>query len=229
MASQQHPIDVTALDRRVPTFPAIRGARRAKSSIWFFDSPKNNRRLKIETDLAFMHLVLLEGDTSCIGYEFVERPLYGLPGNARPAAIVRYKDGSCEWWDFARSRAKPQASPMNAESKGSRLAAEELRAQYCVKVEEDLAGSALLFDNWLTLCAAITRCRGQFVDTELSCFNRKLGAAGAVTLGDLLGMEGIDQAIMLSVVAQALHTGAAKTNLKSQLLSRVSLITSGQA
>lgn len=223
--------DPEELRRRVQVFAAIKSRSGRQSNIWFFDSPKNNKRIKIDTDLAFMHLVLLEGDQTVLGYEPVIREDYSLLANSPSAAKIRFCDGRLEWWDFERVRRDRRGRKLQGETKdstaSSQFAADKMGAVYVVKTDLELMGKQILFDNWITICAAITRCRSQYLGGEADLFSRRMALQETATLELLLDLPEIDVANMLAVVGTALQKGTARTNLQSQLLSRCSLISVG--
>jgi hypothetical protein len=226
--------DREAISRQVAVFPALKKRRQHQSNIWFFDSPKNNKRFTITGDLAFMHLVCLEGAPRISGYVpapgQVVAPINGQACPIQVGAQVYYCDGTLEWWDFKRlehgarsKKARSASEPLANDVK--RVAASAAGATYHVKTDRDLLGQEIWFDNWLTLCAAITRCRGQFLEREAEIFSQRMTLQHAVTLENLLGIPGIDVAHMLAVIAMALQRGTVRANLNSQLLSRMTLLS----
>ncbi|MFC0348634.1 hypothetical protein [Undibacterium danionis] len=215
--------------RKIGVFPALKKRRQHQSNIWFFDSPKNNKRLIITSDLAFMHLVILEGDVSVTRYHVNPEPINtnveGVQKDISIGAYV-YRGNALEWWDFKRLQNKKDVNKQNAsDSYFKTIAAASSLATYHVKTDVDLKGQEILFDNWLTLCAAITRCRGHFLGREATIFSERLALQHAVTLENLLTIPSIDVAYMLAVVALALQNGSLRCNLNSQLINRQTLLS----
>lgn len=225
--------DPAQLSRQVAIFPALKKRRQHQSNIWFFDSPKNNEILTISTDLAFMHLVILEGDTSVLRYVPGSTSLIedaqGTHHDITSDAQVYRRDGTIEWWDFKRIQRASRASKRSDEERRGESKVEQAAcaagATYHMKTDLELANQEILFDNWLTLCAAITRCRGQFLGRESDAFSQRTSLQHAVTLENLINLPGIDVACMLSVAALALQEGIVRTNLTTQLFGRSSLLS----
>jgi hypothetical protein len=220
------------LARNVPVFPALKKRREHQSNIWFFDSPKNNLRLILHTDIAFIHFVMLEGDPTVL--RSIPRPgqeivlLDGVRTEISVDAHVHRSDGTVEWWDFKRVRTPSHSREKNTtrppESSAQR-AATAASATYRVMTDADFSGREIFFDNWLTLCAAINRCRNHFLGREADLFRERMAVQHAVTLDNLLSMPEIDTAYMLAVIALALQSGTASANLTGQILGRSTTIS----
>lgn len=224
------PPSSTDVSRQVAVFPALKQRRQHQSNIWFFDSPKNNKRLKITSDLAFMHLVILEGDSTVTQYipgpEPISVNIDGTLQSMKLGAYVYRCGDALEWWDFKRLRDEKKENKQGAtESSIKTLAAADILATYHLKTDVDLKGKEILFDNWLTLCSAITRCRGQFLGREADVFSQRLALQHAVTLENLLNIPAIDVACMFAVVALALQRGTVRANLSYQLVNRHTLLS----
>lgn len=224
--------DPSELARNVRVTAPLKKRREHQSNIWFFDSPKNDKRLTIHTDLAFMHFVTLEGDPSVLCY--VPRPepsvviLDTVRTDIKVDAHVHRVDGTVEWWDFKRSDHPPRTKsrrPAEATMGPVHAAAESAGAIYRVLTDAELTGQEIFFDNWLTLCAAINRCRNHFLGTEADLFLARLHLQQSVMLGHLLTIPGIDSAYMLAVVGLALQKGSAQANLTGELLGRATSIS----
>lgn len=216
--------------RRIPVFPALKQRRNHKSNIWFFDSPKNNRRFVITGDVAFMHFVLLEGDTTVERYDPSPEPVYAsIDGEVRKTELdahIYFKDGSVQWCEFKRhgdagpsrkGRSRPQLS-------AQAQAAAAAGVPYCVRSDLDLQGKEILFDNWLTLCASLTRCRNQPLYKENDIFAQRLRLHREIRFGTLLEVPGIDPAYMLAVTASSLQRGIVETDLERSLFGLDSLL-----
>jgi hypothetical protein len=210
---------------------AIRARKGHLSNIWIFESPKNACRFVIKGDVAFMATVLLEGNFNVARYVIEPPPVYAaIDGETRQTqldATVLFADGHEEWWEFKRS---DDAGPHREGRSRSQLSAQAQAAQaagirYRVVTEEDLLHKAILFDNWLTLCAAITRARGQPMYREVETLHRLLALHSTIALHALIHAIDVDPAIMLAVVAKALQQGTLLCDLESRLLCAESLIS----
>lgn len=169
---------------------AIRQRGSKVSNLWIFQSPKNNRRFTVATDVAFMHLILLEGDTSVVGYEVVGDPFLLSPGASDPnnAGYVRVRRAaSGDLWLLLRRAHKGDragAKVRNHLELGER--AKAAGASLEVRTELDLIGKEVLVDNWLTLCALITRAHAWPSHHEPSILSSYLSLHGSVRVSTLL-------------------------------------------
>jgi hypothetical protein len=202
----------------VAPLTAIRNRAQKVSNLWIFDSPKNNRRLTVSGDVAFLHLVLLEGDPNVSGYDLIDDP-FRITSNSQQGYVrLRLKDGSQAWLTLGRHRTRDTSNDDQA-CRDSVLQAKASNAGVALihRTELDLAGRDVLIDNWLTLCAIMTRARSYacHVETErfLSCFARY----DAPSISSMLAMPEIDPGVMLAVVAKALQSGRYSADLDRQL------------
>ncbi|MQA37050.1 hypothetical protein [Rugamonas aquatica] len=230
MTESQHIVD--QYQRRVSTRPVLRNERQPKSNIWFFDSPKNNCRSIIEGDLPFLYAVLLEGDVSVASYQVSPEPFIVQAGGASTlvavGARVQLINRTSQWWDFRRleglSAAKRKAALKN---EGKSALAQSVGVEYHIKTDIDFRGQETAFDNWLLLCAAITRCRGHLLVRERQHLSRYLTQHETMTLSTLLDIQDIDAAYMNAVVALSLQQGIVSTNLTTQLYGPHSILRRG--
>lgn len=235
MAEHFNPLpNPSELARRVRVFPALKQRRRHQSNIWFFDSPKNNRRFTITGDVAFMHFVILEGDVSVESYDPVPEPVYAsIDGEIKKTNLdshVRFKDGHIEWWEFTHHQqysAPSKSARSRAQLSAQAQAAAAAGVRYRVRTELDLQHKGILFDNWLTLCAGITRCRNQPLYRESDLFTGRFALQKMVSFGSLLDIPGIDKAHIFAVVALSLQNGTVQTDLERTLFGRESILTRG--
>jgi len=79
--------------------------------------------------------------------------------------------------------------------------------------ELDLSGKEVLFDNWLTLCAIMTRARSYPAYRETEQLLAVLDRHDELRVSDVLALPEVDPAIMLAVVAKALQIGSVQTEL----------------
>lgn len=195
---------------------AIRKRGQKVSNLWIFDSPKNDRRLTIAGDVPFMHLILLEGDTTVSGYDLVDDPFNVSPSTTHGGYVrVRCLDGTQYWLHIGR-RGRQRGKETDDEAIPEYL--REKAAAAGVKVhrrtELDLEGQEILVDNWLMLCAIMTRARSYPSYLETEQLHAALRRHDTLRVGDLLAIREVDPAIMLAVVAKAIQTGRVQTELK---------------
>lgn len=223
-------IGVFAHERHVSVTPAIKNRKSHLSNIWLFDSPKIDRRFVIEGDVAFMHFVLMEGDQEIARYDPSPVPVSTIiDGEVRQTkldAAVYFTDGRTEWWEFKRAndaganrsgRARPQLS---AQAQCASLEG----VKYRLLTDLDLRDKQILFDNWLLLCAAITRAKRQPVFHEARILEARLDTYHVITLGALLEDPQVDAGLMLAVIAEALQQGRICTDLAQTLFSKKSVL-----
>lgn len=218
-------------------FGAIKQRGRNTSNLWFFQSPKNNARFTFTSDVAFMHFVLLEGDPTVSGYLPEPPPVQTIiDGEVRQTQLdahVFFHGQDYEWWEFKRyedsgpsrsGRSRPQLS---AQAQAASLAGKTYR----LKTDKDLLGREIFFDNWLTLCSCINRCRGHMNSVESQAIIA-ISTNSTFTLDDLLNVASIDTALMLASVGIALQRGVITCDLEHELLNRntqFKRFTSGKA
>jgi hypothetical protein len=214
--------------RRAGALAAMRKRGSRVANLWIFESPKNGRRLRIAGDVPFMHIVLLEGDVDVTTYRFVGDP-FNLDGIKTDSTLpgyvlLTYRDGRQEWGHFTRKSAT--AGPKMDALRG---AAATAGATFRVRTELDLRGQEVHFDNWLTLCAVITRARHISCHQEAKIFSEHVRGGGSCKVGELIGAPDVDPALMLAVVAKALQAGYISTNLTSRLFDFGSVITGAKS
>lgn len=200
--------------RHISGFTEVKNKERAKSNLWFFDSPKNQARLLIKTDLAFSHLLLAEGDINIVNYSLVSDPNDGKPIRTGTSAIVQFVDERRELWQFRWSKDVNIKDPsMN-----------HLGLPGKILTEQNFKGREVEFDNWLLLCAAITRIRHLPSNHEQRVLLERLDQHRAITFGSLLKEDGVDPAIMTGLVARALQKGILYTELRNDVFGLHSLL-----
>lgn len=217
--------------RHARVFPALKEREHHKSNIWIFDSPKNGSRFVIKGDVAFMHFVLLEGDVSVQRYLPEPPPVTAsVDGEVRQTQLdaeVHFVNGEIEWWEFKRvrdtgpgrsGRAAPQLS-------AQAQAASAAGVKYRVLTETELFGQEVLFDNWLMLCAAMSRCSEQTINRETDYLLRRLSVQESISFGTLLGDEEWDPAHVLAAVAKLLQHGVIQADLERALFGLHTVLT----
>jgi hypothetical protein len=209
---------------------AIKKRGRHNSNIWIFHSPKIDRRLVIRGDIAFMHLVLVEGNPQIRSYHHESPTVHAHDGKeVRQTTYdmrVLFADGHPERWEFKHSR--------NLEREKAQLAAQAADAQtagerYRILTERDLQGKGLLFDNWLVLCGAMNRCRRYPLTTVIDLVNKLLAINGALSLGDLMAQPGQDSALVMAAVARGLQRGIYSAPLQTELCTSTTKISHASA
>lgn len=223
--------DVGSFKRRVDVYPAAKQRRQHLSNLWFFDSPKINRRFPISGDATFMHIVLLEGDAAVIGYNATPTPhQIHVDGELREIRVdvhVFFNDSRVEWWAIKRAN---NDGPSNTATVRQQLsaavqAAESAGAQYRIKTDAELKNQEIRFENWLNLCACINRCRNLSLHAETQVLHDRLNLHQSVVVETLLEAPGVDPALMLAAIAKALQGGAVFTELNRTLFGTNSILS----
>ena len=140
---------------------------------------------------------------------------------------MHFASGQDEWWEFKRAQ---DAGPSRQGRARKQLDAQATAASaagviYRILTERDLVGKGILFDNWLHLCAAITRARGCATYREAEVLRERLALRDNCTLGELMSDNAIDPALMLAVVARLLQAGELSANLETEYFRRASLLS----
>lgn len=202
----------------VTPLSAIRKRASKVSNLWIFDSPKNSKRLTVSGDVPFMHLVLLEGDSSIVGYDLVDDPFNVSSDSQTGYVRVRNRDGSEHWLVIRRNgRKRVSASAYACVPEALSEKAQAAGVEVHRRSELELVGKDILLDNWLTLCAIMTRARSYPFYLETERFLAALARHGSLQVSDVLAIPGVDPAIMLAVVAKALQDGRVQTDLARTL------------
>jgi hypothetical protein len=215
-----HPEELT---RRVKVFPVIQGRKKSVANIWFFDSPKNQKRFAISGDLLFMSFVLLEGDPTVHCYDPSPSSVIVMrdrePTEVTAGAYVYLNDGQKQWWDF---RYEGKKSISNNQELLSKLAAKNNGMEYHIQEEREVRNKQVLFDNWLNLCAGINRCRSIILHREIDCILKETQDS-EISFRELMEMAD-DRALMFAAIATSLQRGVIFTNLENQLLGNQTIL-----
>jgi hypothetical protein len=202
----------------VTPLSAIRKRAAKVSNLWIFDSPKNNRRLTVAGDVPFLHLILLEGDPSVAGYDLVDDPFSVMAPSDTGYVRVRGRDGGQYWLVVKRQGARRRKQQAEATFPSALLEKATLAGvQLHARSELELAGKEVLLDNWLTLCAIMTRARSYASYQESEQLLGVLARHSSIYVKDVLALRGVDPGIMLAVVAKALQSGVVRADLTRQL------------
>jgi len=224
-AEKQAALEVSRSAIRVAAFAAVKKRRQGTVNIWFFDSPKNQKRFTIRGDLKFFGAVLMEGDPTISSYDPEPAPIQGLIDNNvveyTPGCVAYLHNQTSRWCEFTYAGANNRKSSVDLMSK--KAVASQKKMDFRIQSEKDLGAKALLFDNWVDLCSAINRCRNISCDREerliLTTVNRS-----PTTLGTLLHLHGVDPACMYASVGKLLQKSIITTDLHARLLGLDSII-----
>ncbi|MES2072729.1 MAG: hypothetical protein V4488_20385 [Pseudomonadota bacterium] len=201
--------------RHVSVAPALKERGGKNENLWFFESPKNDIRFVAKGDLDFVSFVLLEGDTSVSSYNPYPGPMTfessGTPQKIEVDASVHFRDGRTEFWQFRREEPKTRNQGIT-------------NSQFRVITDKEFRSKEILFDNWSVLCAAITRARNYPVIREAQVLHSELKERQQVTYGALLDIQGVEPALMLSIVAKSLQLGDLQTDLANTLFNSSSVL-----
>lgn len=205
---------------------AIRKRAQKVSNLWIFDSPKNACRLTVSGDVAFMHLMLLEGTTTLRGYDLIDDPFMVSSTNKEGYVRLRHNDGREEWLIIGRQSKTRAGEPHQQTERHSAVIAKAAAAGVVLhwRSELELVGKEILLDNWLTLCAIMTRARPYPSYMEQEILLGQLKRHGAVQVGDVLAAPNSDKAIMLAVIARSLQNGIVETDLGKRLFGLHSIL-----
>lgn len=215
-------VQLNNVGRRVSVFSPLRNAK--KSSVYVFDSPKNNERLVIVGDIPFMYGLIAESDPTINRYD---HQISGddEKGGHRPTEMkVHYHDGRVEVWRFVNDERRDKRSE-TSHAENAELSRD------CTVVTKGivaLRSHAKRLENILFLCSLFNRVRGCNPWNEASKLNDALLVSGEVSVSSLMAMPGIDPAFMLAVVASQLLNGNATTELDKRLFGRTSMIRRGE-
>lgn len=208
-------------DRHVASFDIIANRKDRLSNIWFFDSPKNRRREVIRHDIAFVHIVLHEGDLNIDRYDI--EPNIGDATGKRESTVARilFKDGSTVRYKYQWAHNKKETSP---HSEGDRIIESDESLVTTILTENEFHGREYEFDNWLNLCSYINRMRHYSHVRELQYIQGQFERRKVIPLTSLYEADGFDPSIILGVVARMLQTGYLTTDLKSSLFGLGSVL-----
>jgi hypothetical protein len=197
---------------------AIRKRAQKVSNLWIFDSPKNARRLTVSGDVGFMHLILLEGDISLAGYDLIDDPFKIESHDTNGYVRLRYHGGRETWITVGRQRVRT-ANAKNVLEVDDTLQTKAAEAGVTLqrRSELELAGKEVFLDNWLTLCAMMTRARLYPSYLESERLLAHMAARETTIVSDLLAIPGVDRGIMLAVIARGLQNGWLATDLEQRL------------
>lgn len=200
-------------------FAALKKRGSHASNIWYFDSPKTGKRLLLTGDVAFIHTVLLEGDTDVETYLSEPPPvrtiLYNEVVETQFDAYIYLKSGRVIWCEYKRSqdsgssRRGRAVDQLNAQSQAAR----EAGVDYEIRTENDFRDKELLFDNWLNLCGCINRCRNFSTHHEEHILTTLLDKNASFCLNEFYQVHGVNKAFANAVVARALQKGVLQSEL----------------
>ena len=219
---------------RKPKAPTIRAAikRRGKhkSYICVFHSNKYGRRMYIAGLVAFMNIVIAEGNPDIVGLDYDQREVFAtINGEVRKSimdAEVTFRDGRREWWEFKRAVGagkKREGYAVDQLQVQSQAAAEQ-GIKYRVITEDDLRGKELLFDNWFVLSGIIRRAHAYPAFREANVLMQRFAHHDACTIQSLLEEPDCDPALMFAAIAKGLAAGEIEADLMSELITGQTII-----
>lgn len=207
-------------DSHIASFGIIANRKDRLSNIWFFDSPKNRRREVIRHDIAFVHLVLHEGDLDIERYDIEPSTSEAAGKPESTVARILFRDGRVARYKYQWANDK-KASPIATNDNVT----EPNNLQVTkVLTERDFDGREYEFDNWLNLCSYINRMRHYSHVRELQYIQEQFEHRKTIPFDLLYKAEGFDPAIILGVIARLLQTGFVTTDLKSSLFGLGSVL-----
>lgn len=205
---------------RVSVSRAIRKRGRKKENIWVADLPKTHLRSVIEGDLPLIWAVAkLESDRDVTSYVVDRSELnrVATERGADPDAVnlfVQYRSGEQRLCKLTEGERPPGRSRADAKTP----IANPQDHTYETHDLSELGRWELQFDNWLTLCRAITVTRRVDWNHAMLAVQNILNLRRNATLIELLEEVGPDPALTFGAVARLLHAGLAEADLKSELL-----------
>ncbi|WP_454742755.1 hypothetical protein [Cupriavidus necator] len=181
---------------------------RSKHNVYFFESPKNNRRFGIYGIVAFCHLLLAEGDSNITLYRPSIPPTHETPDVYEQTAEIIYRDGRKETWYFSHEeKLKP--------------------AHRIIKTERQIRDSKWAPSNWLLLCSYQNRVRGLREISSIFAVDELIEAHSSFTVQNILDLPDVHRAYSLATVARYLAAGRLKADLFSEAFDRRTVLTRG--
>jgi hypothetical protein len=205
---------------RVSVSSAIRERGRKKENIWVADLPKTQLRSVIEGDLPLIWAVAkLESDREVTSYvvDSSELNRVATEHGVDPDAVnlfVQYRSGEQRLCKITEGERPPGRSRVDAKTP----VANPQGHTYETHDLSELGRWELQFDNWLTLCRAITVTRRVDWNRAMLGVQNILNLRRNATLIELLEEVGPDPALTFGAVARLLHAGLAEADLKTTLL-----------
>ena len=185
----------------------VRNPNRGHASVYFFDSPKNDRRFGIFGVVAFSHLLLAEGNPEILSYLPSRPPKEKSEKKYKQTVDVLYQSGKTECWHFNHSR---NGEPTRHKNR-------------ITKTEGEIRMAQWLPHNWMLLCSYRTRVRGA-IDPNPRALPGLISARSSFTLQEVLALEDCDPAHLLASVERYLANGKLKTELRTSAFHRRSLL-----
>lgn len=211
--------------KRFDSMSAVRGRESKMANVWIFDSPKNGKRIGVEGDLAFVSMILYEGDFNIEWYRAepceVWKNINNKPIKFVCDVCIHYIDGHEEWIKFVTNDKKDHNSAeQNFTGEACEMpdcvASQDI---YRVVRRSDVEKRLIEFDNWLLLCSALTRARGFSRFAETDVLYKTIIGQGECSIGKLLKTPNIDPAMMLAAIAEGLIKNQFECNITKQLIS----------
>lgn len=221
------------LDRqlqRIDSMAAVRFRKKQTANVWIFQSPKNGKRFAIEGDSVFFACILYEADTAVSWY--LPEPVKTTVLHDHKSVVlqydieVHYVDGHTEWVKLSTRSTNSKKTNYKVPSNAHCLSAQNQKeGTFRVIEKEDLSKNWITFQNWLVLCAAMTRIRYYPQHKEAALQSKELSKKAGISLKELLQLDDCDPGIMLGVIATGLKIGELSCDLTKRLLSRDAIIS----
>jgi hypothetical protein len=203
-----------------------------RAHLYVFESPKNKKRLVIQGSLVFWNAILHEGSLAVAGYEVVRNSTHkssGASHDTNNELCVYFCNGSVEthFYQWTKNRVPARSKvAIDREEANNEVGATNGRLIHRCS-EKELMGKEMLIENWLILCAAITRARAFSPFAEMQIL-RSLLNDGNCTLGELLKAPNSDPGLMLATIASGLQNGSLHAELEKSLIGLNSVISRGR-
>jgi hypothetical protein len=186
-----------------PSPTSVRSEVGGAVNLWYFQSPKNRRGFIFCGELVFLQAILLEADRTVAGYGSPGGTSRARTADTRGADLIATGiDGSETEYITRYVERNPQASKQAA------ALPDRGDIRTIVITDKLLETRHVEIENWLFLCAAMTRVRKYAGHIEAEALRRLVQSAGGATIGQALDENGIDRACMLGAIANGLQNGS---------------------
>lgn len=208
------------IDGRTPSPPTLRQLVGQKVHIYYFQSPKNHRRLVLCDQLVFFLAILLEADPNVASYSpgAVEPPIEV----ATPCLTACLRSG--EQIGYIARYAAANARALSAFS--ASMGAAEIASGLKMVTDHEIRAQQVKVENWIFLCSAMSRAKDYSCIDEARTIRQLLDQFTHVDIGMLLGQDGIDQACMLAAIGRGLQAGTLTCDTSTTPLTRKSIVSS---
>jgi hypothetical protein len=188
----------------------LRTERDPEVNFWFFHSNKLNHLLRIESDVLFFCVVILELRPDVVAYDSIAEDSPEAVRAKGADLIVRFANGKTEYWWCRREPEKGH----------KRRTEKDFRFIHGGDVEL----GRIRFDNSLLLSGAITAACDYDCNPTCHAVLQMFDGNSSLTLGEILSTAGVDAGLLHAVLAQLLAEGTLTTDLDSRVLSEQSVV-----